>query len=201
MERFVQAGSLSPLSVRSLAGFSVAGLGVGCYRMGINQADVLLHTLRQGSVNVIDTSSTYVAGDSERMIGQVLSTPELRDRRGELVVVSKLGYLQGPLLAEAAEREAAGRLWPEVQPCPCTWCDQQLLSHLRAARAHLLHRAPADAHHFHMHGRPFCSRLQNFTRRRGIASTRTSYAISLRHPESVCSAARTWCCCTTPSFS
>lgn len=114
MERFVQAGSLSPLSVRSLAGFSVAGLGVGCYRMGINQADVLLHTLRQGSVNVIDTSSTYVAGDSERMIGQVLSTPELRDRRGELVVVSKLGYLQGPLLAEAAEREAAGRLWPEV---------------------------------------------------------------------------------------
>jgi len=128
MERLVQAGSLAPLSVRTLAGFSVAGLGVGCYRMGLKQADVLLHTLRQGSVNVIDTSSTYVAGDSERMIGHVLSTPELRGRRRELVVVSKVGYLQGPLLAEAVEREATGRLWPEVRPCPCNARDQSFLS-------------------------------------------------------------------------
>jgi len=133
MERLVQAGSLAPLSVRTLAGFSVAGLGVGCYRMGLKQADVLLHTLRQGSVNVIDTSSTYVAGDSERMIGHVLSTPELRGRRRELVVVSKVGYLQGPLLAEAVEREATGRLWPEVRPCPCNARDQSFLSHARAA--------------------------------------------------------------------
>ena len=129
----------------SLAGFTVAGLGVGCYRMGHKHADVLAHVL-QGAVNVIDTSTTYLGGESESMIGQVLASPTFCDRRKEMVVVTKVGYLQGPLLAEAAALEAQNRLWPEVAKFhPQAWhcMHPSFIRHqLEASRARL--KGPAD---------------------------------------------------------
>lgn len=84
--------------------------------MGRKHADALVHGLQ--AMNVVDTSTTYLAGESETMIGEVLSSQAMKNRRKELVVVTKVGYLQGPLLADAARLEAENRLWPEVCMCP-----------------------------------------------------------------------------------
>src|SRR4029078_3365 len=93
-----------------------------------------------GGVNLVDTSTNYTAGASERLMGAVLgeagragrraraagASERLmgavpgeaaragRLRREEAVVVSKIGYLQGDNLQRAKEREAAGRPYPEV---------------------------------------------------------------------------------------
>ena len=90
----------------------MAGFGMGCYRVGNAHRGALEHAL-SCAVNVIDTASIYLAGDSERVIGQVLAGP-LQARRQELVVVTKVGYLQGPVLQEAMERGADGCGWPEL---------------------------------------------------------------------------------------
>ena len=51
-------------------------------------------------------------GDSERLIGEVLASAEVP--RDEIVVVSKIGYVQGPNLDLAQQREAAGQPFPEM---------------------------------------------------------------------------------------
>jgi hypothetical protein len=66
--------------------------------------------------NLIDTSTNYTDGGSERLVGAVVN--ELvgsgKRRREEIVVVSKIGYVQGSNLSLAQEREAAGRPFPEM---------------------------------------------------------------------------------------
>ena len=81
----------------------MAGFGMGCYRVGNAHRGALEHAL-SGAVNVIDTASIYLAGESERVIGQVLAGP-LQARRQELVVVTKVGCLQGPVLQEVERRQ------------------------------------------------------------------------------------------------
>jgi aryl-alcohol dehydrogenase-like predicted oxidoreductase len=44
-----------------------------------------------GGVNLIDTSTNYADGSSETYIGNVLA----RHRREELIVISKVGHVQG----------------------------------------------------------------------------------------------------------
>jgi aryl-alcohol dehydrogenase-like predicted oxidoreductase len=44
-----------------LAGLSVSGFGVGCYRMGVAHKETLVKAL-QGAINVVDTSTTYLSG-------------------------------------------------------------------------------------------------------------------------------------------
>src|SRR5690606_30764609 len=77
--------------------------------------EALRKALHEGC-NLIDTSSNYSAGSSERLIGAVLgqlvSSGEVR--REEVVVVSKVGYLQGAALERARRREREGRPYPEV---------------------------------------------------------------------------------------
>ena len=66
--------------------------------------------------NLVDTSTNYTDGGSERLVGEVLA--ELaragQRRREEIVVVSKIGYVQGENFERAQEREAAGQPFPEV---------------------------------------------------------------------------------------
>ncbi|NJL17615.1 MAG: aldo/keto reductase, partial [Nitrospira sp.] len=68
------------------------------------------------SCNLIDTSTNYMDGDSERLVGSVLAelvgSGEIR--RDELIVVSKIGYVQGQNLKLVEVREKAGRPYPEV---------------------------------------------------------------------------------------
>ena len=68
-------------------------------------------------VNLIDTSTNYADGGSERAgrrrcVGDLVRTGRLA--REATVVVSKIGYVQGQNLALAREREAAGRPFSEM---------------------------------------------------------------------------------------
>ncbi|WP_447980536.1 aldo/keto reductase [Candidatus Nitrospira bockiana] len=97
---------------------TVSRLGFGGYRTGTEEPEhrqALVEALRRGC-NLIDTSTNYMDGDSERLVGSVLS--ELIDKnevaRDEIVVVSKVGYVQGENLARAQAREKAGRPYPDM---------------------------------------------------------------------------------------
>jgi uncharacterized protein len=97
-----------------LAELAVSLVGFGAYRTGRQRPEhqaALVAALEAG-VNLIDTSSNYMVGDSERLIGEVLASSQVP--RDEIVVVSKLGYVQGPNLDLAQQREAAGRPFPEM---------------------------------------------------------------------------------------
>jgi len=65
---------------------------------------------------LIDTSANYADGGSETLVGQVLGklidSGELA--RDEVVVVSKVGYLQGQNYALSPERKQQGRPFPEL---------------------------------------------------------------------------------------
>ncbi len=93
-------------------------LGFGTYRVDAQDAvyrDALKKALREGC-NLIDTSTNYMDGDSERLVGSVLqeliAAGELR--REEVIVVSKIGYVQGHNLKLAEAREKAGRPYPDM---------------------------------------------------------------------------------------
>ncbi len=100
-------------------GLSVSQAGFGCYRVALGQVaheQALLEALR-GGINLIDTSSNYADGESESLVGEVLDRwIDLDGRREEIVVVSKVGYLQGRNYALARQREAQGRPFPELVP-------------------------------------------------------------------------------------
>ncbi len=80
----------------------VAPVGFGGYRI---HGDSPLHrqaleeAMRAG-INLLDTSTNYTEGGSETLIGEVLATLALQEvvRREEIVVVTKVGYLQGAAL-------------------------------------------------------------------------------------------------------
>ena len=99
-------------------GWVVSVTGFGGYRVHVDMdehVDALRTALRKG-INLIDTSTNYADGGSERLVGKVLgellAARELI--RNEVVVVSKVGYIQGSNLALAREREAAGTPFPEM---------------------------------------------------------------------------------------
>jgi uncharacterized protein len=99
-------------------GLTTTRVGFGTYRVHTQEADhreALKKALRS-SCNVIDTSTNYMDGDSERAVGAVLAeliaSGELR--REEVVVVSKIGYVQGENLKLAEAREKSGRPYPEM---------------------------------------------------------------------------------------
>jgi uncharacterized protein len=99
-------------------GLTTTRVGFGTYRVHAQEADhreALKKALR-ASCNVIDTSTNYMDGDSERAVGTVLAdliaSGELR--REEVVVVSKIGYVQGENLKLAEAREHSGRPYPDM---------------------------------------------------------------------------------------
>jgi uncharacterized protein len=77
--------------------------------------EALKKALREG-VNLIDTSTNYMDGESERLVGSVLreliKSSELT--REEVIVVSKIGYVQGQNLKQAEAREQAGRPYHDM---------------------------------------------------------------------------------------
>ena len=105
---------------RSLTGTDLitSKIGYGAYRVH-NQSEEHAETLKaaiERGCNLIDTSSNYTDGGSETLIGHVLDdlVDEGKIQRGEIVIVSKVGYMQGQNLGQAQEREAGGNLWEEV---------------------------------------------------------------------------------------
>jgi uncharacterized protein len=100
------------------SGLTVSRLGFGGYRVDDETPEhrEALEGALLGGVNLIDTSTNYTDGGSERLAGATLAelTGSGRLRRDEVVVVSKIGYVQGQNLALAREREAAGQPFPEM---------------------------------------------------------------------------------------
>ncbi len=99
-------------------GLTTSRLGFGTYRVDTREPehrDAFKKALREG-VNLIDTSTNYMDGDSERLVGSVLREL-IKDgdlAREEVIVVSKIGYVQGENLKQAEAREQAGRPYPDM---------------------------------------------------------------------------------------
>lgn len=99
-------------------GLMTSQAGFGCYRITPeveHHAQSLRMALLSG-INVIDTSTNYGDGGSETLVGRVLDEliQEGGVARDEVVVISKVGYLQGRNYAASSERRAAGRPFPEL---------------------------------------------------------------------------------------
>jgi len=99
-------------------GLKVNCIGFGGYRIyhnSVEHATALRYALLNG-VNLIDTSSNYANGGSEMLIGNL--TQEMYERgelsRDDIVIVSKVGYLQGHNLKMASENEKQGAPFPEM---------------------------------------------------------------------------------------
>ncbi|HZC82694.1 MAG TPA: aldo/keto reductase, partial [Nitrospiraceae bacterium] len=100
------------------SGLTTSRLGFGTYRVDTREPEyreAFRKALREG-VKLIDTSTNYMDGDSERLVGSVLGelmkSGELT--REEVIVVSKVGYVQGDNLKQAEARERAGRPYPDM---------------------------------------------------------------------------------------
>ena len=99
-------------------GLTNSRLGFGGYRTGIDQEDhraALMKAFREGC-NLIDTSTNYADGDSERLVGSVLQEliSQKEITRDNVIVVSKIGYVQGKNLQYAKSREEVGRAYPDM---------------------------------------------------------------------------------------
>lgn len=107
-------------------GLMVSRVGFGGYRIHEHDPDhrEALKAAIQSGVNLIDTSSNYTDGSSERLIGNVL-LDLINDgvaKRDELVIVTKAGFIQGAALNEAKKMKTRGELWSDVIEMPNdTW--------------------------------------------------------------------------------
>ena len=107
-----------PFLSLSTTNLKVSQVGFGCYRLDHKQQDhkqSLQEALTQG-INLIDTSSNYIDGGSEILIGAVFR--ELIDigklGRENVVVISKVGYLQGQNYELAQQRKRERRPFPNL---------------------------------------------------------------------------------------
>ncbi len=137
-------------------GLAVAKVGYGTYRVHSDVEEhvrTLLHAMLHGA-NLVDTSTNYTDGSSERLVGNVLRALIEAggvDRTG-VTVVSKVGYVQGTNYADAVAAEERGEpyaemvqyrdgLWHCIHP---DWVREQLAqslerTQLEAIDVYLLH--------------------------------------------------------------
>ena len=99
-------------------GWTTSRLGFGCYRVvdhAPEHREALEHALSQG-INIIDTSTNYGGGSSEQLVGDVLNAQVNAGNlsRNQVIVVSKIGYVQGANLELAQTRQAAGKPFADM---------------------------------------------------------------------------------------
>ena len=116
--RMRAAGHPEGYGALGTTGLTCGRVGFGGYRVDDEtpeHREALRKALASGS-NLVDTSTNYTDGGSERLIGEVLAELARAGRAGreEVVVVSKIGYVQGQNLERAVEREASGSPFPEM---------------------------------------------------------------------------------------
>ena len=88
-------------------GQTVSKAGFGSYRTISGNEDhrqALIKALTSG-INLIDTSANYSIGESERLIGDTLQSLQEYVKRSDIVLVTKIGYLQGSCYEEALQKE------------------------------------------------------------------------------------------------
>jgi len=99
-------------------GLLASQVGFGCYRLDLTVVEhgkSLRKSLLSG-VNLIDTSSNYGDGGSEELIGTVLKNLVSSEdiSRESVVVVSKVGYLQGQNYQLSQERKRQGKPFKDL---------------------------------------------------------------------------------------
>ena len=114
----VSLGAAHGYAMLGSTGLTTSRLGFGGYRIDAEESshrDALMKALRNGC-NLIDTSTIYTDGESERVIGSVLGDLIKKNElvREETIVVSKIGYVQGHNLSQAKAREQAGKPYPDM---------------------------------------------------------------------------------------
>jgi aryl-alcohol dehydrogenase-like predicted oxidoreductase len=116
--RFTDVTDPSAWRALGTTALRVSRLGFGAYRVDDQTPEhrAALEAALARGVNIVDTSTNYTDGGSERLVGTVLAELVARGGLGreEVVVVSKIGYVQGQNLAVAQEREADSRPFPEM---------------------------------------------------------------------------------------
>ncbi len=118
-------GTAEYFNSRKELGGWLEGLGLHCSRVGfggyrVNEispvySEALKTALIEGC-NLIDTSTNYADGGSERLVGKALSEMiqvGILDRN-QVILVSKVGYVQGQALELARTREAEGNPFPDM---------------------------------------------------------------------------------------
>lgn len=98
------------------SGQTVSEAGFGTYRIALGndaQALALIKAITSG-INLIDTSTNYSLGASESLIGEALKAIQHDVKRSDLVIITKIGYVQGPLLEVVKSREAKGKGFPDM---------------------------------------------------------------------------------------
>lgn len=105
-------------TVLGATGLTVSRFGFGGYRvheLDPDHREALKSALRSG-INLIDTSSNYTDGGSEKLIGEVLTEMFTAQEitREQIVIVSKAGYVQGKNMELAKERKSQGQAFPEM---------------------------------------------------------------------------------------
>jgi aryl-alcohol dehydrogenase-like predicted oxidoreductase len=80
-------------------------LGFGTYRMSVRSKEhrESLELALQNGLSLIDTSSNYTNGDSELLIGEILSQLE---RKKHPIIVTKAGYIQGKILESVLKQDS-----------------------------------------------------------------------------------------------
>ena len=99
-------------------GLMTSRLGFGTYRVAAEMPEhrEALDMAFRAGCNLVDTSTNYMDGSSERCISDALEEliQEGFLKRDEVIIVSKVGYVQGDNLAVAKEREEIGTPFPEM---------------------------------------------------------------------------------------
>ncbi|MBN4067433.1 DUF255 domain-containing protein, partial [Simkania negevensis] len=121
-----EEGTAKAASQRNNAGYRLlantglltSSIGFGCYRIEDDEPlhdEAIALAINKGC-NLIETSTNYSDGSSEKAIGKVLHEllQEETVERNELIIISKTGYVQGALLNRAKEKEKKGAPYPEV---------------------------------------------------------------------------------------
>lgn len=97
-------------------GQTVSKAGFGTYRIALGNdahALALMKAIASG-INLIDTSTNYALGASEMLIGEALKALEKDVKRSDIVIITKIGYVQGPLVQQAQKREDDGKPYSDM---------------------------------------------------------------------------------------
>ncbi len=98
--------------------FVVSQAGFGCYRIDprVHNHQLALRTALIHGINLIDTSTNYGDGGSEQLVGHMLGLLFAggQMKRENVVIVSKVGYLQASNFKDSQARKARGEGWPEL---------------------------------------------------------------------------------------
>ncbi len=118
-QRFIKLGKQeNAYACLGKSNLTVSKIGFGGYRVHHalqDHRESLKFALLNG-INLIDTSSNYTDGNSEILIGEILREliQQKQISRSEIVVVSKVGYIQGKNFDIVEERKQNSKPFPEM---------------------------------------------------------------------------------------